>query len=605
MVRAHIYTTLLAIGLTAAVAEAETISYSYNVADSEASGYGYATTETYSAAIRVSNPLLVGKRIVGVRFRVPENGGSINPTVSGWVMSSLPADGPTEAAMKSSGSVTAEGTEFYVPFESAVELPPEGVYAGYSVTVETLASVARRYPLEIVNGDTEGGLYIYTPSRGKWTDAAAVSEKLSTMEVMIEGDFPSEAVAISLAGEQLVLTGEEASVNARITNYGTSAVTAIAYKTSISGEEYSGEYNLTEPLSARFGAYTDVTLRTKTPETPGDVLATIEVDGVNGELNEAYEPTSSANVTLTPVIPLNRPLVEEYTGLWCGSCPAGYVALEQGNLYYGSDFVAIAYHVNDALQTGVTQPSHPNGLPAVYINREKTAGPTETLERWAEARAKQVAADIDITLEWADSKRQALIATSKTTFIRDISAAHYAVVFTLVADKLTDRSWGQANYFSGQQNSGPFWDLFSKGGGYVYGLEFNNVPLLASAMNDGENALPTSIEAFRAYTHTHTFTLSDAQQNLLQNSGNLKVVAAIVDTSSPRLETLNSVCSGYSSAASVSQSVDEVAGEAKIVAVRYYSLQGQLLPEAPQRGNCIEVSEMSDGSIASKIIMAR
>ena len=34
----------------------------------------------------------------------------------------------------------------------------------------------------------------------------------------------------------------------------------------------------------------------------------------------------------------------EYTGLWCGYCPAGYVAIEELTEELGKDFVVLSYH---------------------------------------------------------------------------------------------------------------------------------------------------------------------------------------------------------------------------------------------------------------------
>ena len=52
----------------------------------------------------------------------------------------------------------------------------------------------------------------------------------------------------------------------------------------------------------------------------------LKVNGVDNEEEAVAEATTPVFVLNT--LPRHRSLLEEYTGLWCGWCPRGFVALE-------------------------------------------------------------------------------------------------------------------------------------------------------------------------------------------------------------------------------------------------------------------------------------
>lgn len=582
---------------------AKTIDFTYNVDREEPKGYGYGTLEPYYVAIRIDNPQLVGKQITGIRFSIPETGGRINPQVSAWVAPGLPEGAPEEDSMLAFQNSVMDGNTASISFPVPVQIPAEGVYAGYSLTVEELTSLSRRFPLNIATGDTPGGLYVFTPSRNKWTDAAIVSEKISTMVVTIEGEFPEVSAAVTVEEGQLVSNRSEGSFRADITNYGLQPIKELTYSVGIGDKTSEHTVKLSEEIPALFGAHSFISLPAGTPDKTDYTPLTMDITTVNGLPNQSPYKTAETFVILSPVIPVNRPLVEEYTGLWCGSCPSGYVALEQGNYYYGDEFVAIAYHVNDALQTKVPQPSQPGGLPAVYINRSKLAGPDVTLDKWNEIRPEQVPADIAVQIEWTDASRSALRARSRLTFINGAVNVKYSIGYILVADKLNNAAWGQANYYSGQMNSGPFWDIFNQGGGYVYGLDFNNVPLLSTPVRGVDGSLPSNIRPFVDYQHEYTFELSEADRTLLQDPSNLRVIAVLVNSSN--IISVNSVSSDYSRNAPVAQSVDRVEDDSPVIALDYFDLMGRPLKEAPEKGPYIRLVTRQNGSRSSSIIMSR
>ena len=300
-----------------------------------------------------------------------------------------------------------------------------------------------------------------------------------------------------------------------------------------------------------------------------------------------------------------RPLVEEYTGLWCTGCPAGYVAIEECSEKYGSDFVAIAYHVNDEIQSAaVTLPTSPKSVPAAYGNRQEIRGGVSSIGEFYTEEIEQGSAGASLTvrLEWTSRMRSQLRAVADVKFAENHSSADYRLAYCLVADGLKNRAWLQANRFSGMNYSGKYWDLFTKGGAYVANLEYNNVPCIFNDVKGIEGSLPKEIKAMENYTHSESFVLSKAKTRktnapLIQDNDRLRVIVILFDVRNGRV--VNCVSSEYSKDAPIAMSgVQDVEQNfnGSAVEVRYYSMQGVELNAAPRRGTpYIRVEIIADG----------
>ena len=62
----------------------------------------------------------------------------------------------------------------------------------------------------------------------------------------------------------------------------------------------------------------------------------------------------------------HRPLIEEYTGTWCGWCPRGFTGMEMLRETFGEDFIGVAIHNQDpmAVLTTSQYPSNIQGFPS-------------------------------------------------------------------------------------------------------------------------------------------------------------------------------------------------------------------------------------------------
>ena len=86
--------------------------------------------------------------------------------------------------------------------------------------------------------------------------------------------------------------------------------------------------------------------------------------------------TSAQDVNVDRV-PVHRPLIEEYTGTWCGWCVRGLVGMELLRQRFGDEFIGVAYHNDDPMEIMYTNdfPSSFWGYPTAFIERSREVDP--------------------------------------------------------------------------------------------------------------------------------------------------------------------------------------------------------------------------------------
>lgn len=247
-------------------------------------------------------------------------------------------------------------------------------------------------------------------------------------------------------------------------------------------------------------------------------------------------------------VPVHRPLMEEYTGTWCGWCVRGLVGMELLRDAYGDEFCGVAYHNDDPMQITTSYPNSVNGFPSAYIDRtssvdpfygfgNESAGILNAMQQFANQPAT---AGIDVTAQWVDEDRTAISVDVTTYFTTDVSNANYGIVVMLIADDLygTGSSWNQANYYA-YSSVAPsyandrFLGPWTKKPTSVSGIHFNDV--LVGTSNIIANSLPTTIVAYEDYSLNYTFTLNKLPKPaLIQNKDNLHVVVTVVNRTNRR-----------------------------------------------------------------------
>lgn len=632
--------TLSLMGLMALSAQAQNVAefdYGYATPDAETSAFGVGRLVKYDVAILINNPSLKGYEVVGVTAEISNREEcACAPEASGWLASELLQDKNynvmTDLALKNGlienvGSEDAPKYILNVDFDEPYTITDEPFYAGYTVSVTALKSWTQGYPVVTTpSANPQGGLYVHCdkgPSGTgykylEWTDLAESRAAVSTMTVRLRGPRGEESVKVTANSKIYPITGEEYSLPVTLTNFGFTEVDNIAYSVSCDDVKiYEGKLEFNDKISNRFGEQRDAELKFTVPSLAGDYAMTLTVDEVNGKPNLDSGKEISFEAIVRDYFPNHIPLVEEYTGLWCGQCPEAYVLLCETREKH-PELLYLAFHENDALMT-ISPGFLPavGGAPRLTIDRSSAGSYNEFEGNWLARRAEPAPADIDLYLSWTDDTKSQLRVDADVRFTESYDASNYALTYCLVADKMSDPDYKQRNFFyDDKSRTGKYWDLFVGKGMEVSGLEFNEVVLAFPDCKGIEDSLPETIVAGEKYSHHTTFNLADVKnvylasalygQNILKESDkeNLRVVGVITDLTTGKSYNCNTT--GYSGDASVynpdSSGIDEISSEistAQLISREYFTIEGLPLAQAPEKGMFIVVERYDDGRLVT------
>lgn len=420
------------------------------------------------------------------------------------------------------------------------------------------------------------------------------------------GMYAADFSARPFFSEKVVgLHGSDYLIPVGITNSGTQTISEISYKIECDGKTINGTYKFTPELGTRSSNFRWIDLEVPVPEAQGEYDMVMTIDKINGNDNENSRTSERTVLISSPIEVKNRPLVDEYTGLWCGACPMGYVALETLSEKYGHDFVAAAWHNGDAM---TTMPAYPTNVPS-YPNSAVNRGslqPVNNIEaNWEEARHQYTPAAISVTTEFGDDARSTLVAKAKVTFVENVDYADYGIGYILIADELSAPSWRQANNYAGSHSLvGKYAELFNEGRSMVSGLIFNDVVMGSSRAKGELNTIPASVKAFRDYEHEYTFklTMANAAGDIIaHDKEKLRVIAYVYDRNQERI--VNSCSSLY--AGQEESGIDEtLAEDLEIIGTLWYDLSGRKVA-ADTEGILIRADIHSNGKVTTKKVVNR
>ena len=260
--------------------------------------------------------------------------------------------------------------------------------------------------------------------------------------------------------------------------------------------------------------------------------------------------TSSAVPVGTP--PVHRPIMEEYTGTWCGWCVRGIVGMGLLREQLGEEFIGVAYHNSDPMQI-MNQYGYPNtinGFPSAFLDRTHSVDayygfgdtPGGIVSDYQALADIATTAGIEVVAHWTSDAKTEISVDMTTYFTENNTNAKYALEVMLGADDLygTASGWNQANYYSGYSsyNSDPYLKPWVSRPSTVSGLHFNDVLIFTSSRIS--SSIPTTITAYEDYTYNYTFPLTKLQKPaLVQNKDNLYIVVLVVDTSNGKVINAN------------------------------------------------------------------
>ena len=408
-----------------------------------------------------------------------------------------------------------------------------------------------------------------------------------------------------------------------LTNNGKNGIQNFTYEVAINGEKVDEKtITLDTPVENILGKKTiDLTFPTGTKSGVQNIVVTITK--INGQPNELTAVAKGVMFVLSESAKM-KPLIEEFTGTWCGWCTRGWVALEMLTNDFKDDAVIYAVHNGDPMEIDAFVPIvnyYGNGFPSMSINRTSTIDPYYGSEEYdyyvkydVQAAMEGLApASIDVKAVWANEAKTKINIETETKVMYDEAESSLGIGYVLIADGLkgTGRDWAQANYYSTESEVGEDLDKLTKMDDYIIGMEYNHVAVAGWGVEHGvEGSISGAIKAGQPIVGTFVADLDglligtdrtseDPDDHVtvldLIKDKNLKVVAYVVNKVTGEVLNADEVTLPAEYDATGIQTISDYTNS---VSARY-NAAGQLIT-TPQKG--LNIIKLSTGKTIKVIV---
>jgi len=535
--------------------------------------------------IPANHELIGGSTIKAVRVYVREGLANTMKDVSVWVSKTLPASLDAADYVQSVSSLAdgANDIELTTPF--AVD--NQAFYIGYAVTS------SNNYPIMCCGTeDVPNAFLICAPGNMDWDDLYGYGFGKLAFQIFADGVSLADNSATPFDfGTAYVLKGETTSVPVKITNNGKNDITSISY-TITTGSSTTEEATVTVD-NLPFNSSAEVSIPFAADDEAKKYIKTVTITKVNGEANEAtYYSAQGAVITITEK-PVPVPVVEEFTGTWCGWCVYGFTGMEKTHETFGDKVVLIAAHNSDPMEITDYNPimSRVSGFPSSFINRVIDAYPSaSTLNYYLNAILESITiADIQASAMWTSDDKTEISIDTKTKFVYSDDNGQFGIAYVLIEDGMsgTGSNWAQANYLSGGSGD-PDMEFWYNSGSKVSGLEFNHVAVGAWDIEHGViGSVNSTINA--GEVQNYNFKADITSKSVIQDKSKLKVATLLIDQSTGTIvNAAQATILDYDPS-----SVSGIRNATTTEAARY-TLDGRQVT-APQHG--LNIIRLSDGSV--------
>ncbi len=602
------------------LATESTVIFTY--AGDEAGYWGKGKSETYDVAIRINDPALAGKKIVGIRALINATEGVENTSL--WLSKEL-----TLETGETGGKVNVPDTysenveikkikelgvncgELATTLSAPYELTEDGIYVGYTLEVPKADKLTamQQNPLLLSPCDNPESLYIRASKDFlKWIPYNDRLNAAAIIYVTLEGEFPEYCIGIKNLESAYAAQNGEFSIKADLSNMGTQAAETLDYTYTINGGSHDVHFALEKPITTNFVSPTTVYLPIEAPGELGGYSLELTITKVNGQENLSSTATAATSVSVLPYVPLHRPLIEEFTGTWCGWCTRGFVALELLNETFGDSVVLAAYHSSDPMEVTSDFPVNVASFPSGSLNRNGVIDPYYGNYGDEDFGIKYdvidcinsvAPADIQVEASWDDAEKTKINITTKTRFFENMENHGYKIGYLLINNGLTGDtpSWNQANSYSQMAGKldGTYLEEISYWPQSVSGLTFNDVVVDVAAMKGVEGSIPENI-VYNEENKTN-YSINIAANKVIQDKEQLYVAAFIIAPNGTIMNANKTHVGGGSAVNTISSDASEVSAE-------YYNLAGSRVA-TPQAGIYVKVAKMSDGTVRTSKVVVR
>jgi thiol-disulfide isomerase/thioredoxin len=554
-------------------------------------GYSQACTIDAAIFIPANHAIAGGGSISAIRVWLGDDISKINGDMTLWISKTLPDNVSsadyTQKVAKSSISARLNEIQLNTPYA----VNNAGIYVGFTLSISS-----KSYPI-MSGGSDAANAFLYRVTGRSWDDISEAGYGKLALQVLLDGvTLKDNCASPADFGTSYVLKGKSVDVPVKITNFGANVITSISYTIATNGIASAEQTVSTGRVD--FNESKNVMI-----SFPADAGArrydkTLTITKVNGVANESALKVASGSLITIMEKPTVVPVVEEFTGTWCGWCPVGFDGMEKAHEQFGDKVALIAVHCGDQMEIEDYSPiaNLASSYPSSLINRNIDSYPSAGNLKYYindELQNRVAVASLQVSAAWTGTDKSAIKIDTDTKFVYTEDNGQYGIALALVEDGLKNPAWAQANYLS--QRSGyeslSFW---YNAGSVVSGLEFNHVPVAAWGIADGINgSVGSTIQA--GDIQSFAYEASIAGKSLIQDKSKLKVIAMLIDRSTGRIaNAAQTAINDYDASA-----IHAVSTTSEIREAGRCTLDGQRI-STPQHG--INIIRMNDGTVKKVIV---
>lgn len=580
------------------------ITYSANTGTKEVKYFGTAKKESFDVAMLLADKYTKGKKIETIKVPFPKNAEIGNVKI--WLTKKLTLENKKNVPDVMSLDATMDDSTAIVKFATPYTIDSDTLYIGYSFDVVELTE-RTQLPISLINEKGVQGLWTHSSRTYRsWLDKSTYG--CSAMQVELSGFNANDAYFEGFK-DYYNQVNIATPINLTLLNRGYNGIKSIDYSYSVGDKKVSDRLTLDAPIPACLNASTEFTVTLPAIEAKGKYPVTFSIDKVNGEANSEVA-TANSTMAIYNKLPKHRPVMEEFTGTWCGNCARGWIGLEVMTRLH-PDFIALAYHSGDVMQVidqknflgfDTENPAYPMAnIDRVYTDIDPYYGadmtPFGIEEIWKKQAEILAPASLEteaaFTPDGKDIKAKAILE-----FPEDVNDADkYSVEFVLVTDGLhgEGQAWEQSNYLEENEKGDypfPEADIFFAGSSSIPNMHYNDVVVATTRLRDGLIKLPAKVEAEKAFCIEGTITEVDSIKNManypvIQDSKNLRIVALLLNEKGEIVNGAQAKVTGYETTGI--RNINNNAAEADVPAI--YNLQGHRLQTMQKGLNIIRTKD--------------
>ena len=580
------------------------ITYSANTGTKEVKYFGTAKKESFDVAMLLADKYTKGKKIETIKVPFPKNAEIGNVKI--WLTKKLTLENKKNVADVMSLDATMDDSTAIVKFATPYTIDSDTLYIGYSFDVVELTE-RTQLPISLINEKGVQGLWTHSSRTYRsWLDKSTYG--CSAMQVELSGFNANDAYFEGFK-DYYNQVNIATPINLTLLNRGYNGIKSIDYSYSVGDKKVSDHLTLDAPIPACLNASTEFTVTLPAIEAKGKYPVTFSIDKVNGEANSEVA-TANSTMAIYNKLPKHRPVMEEFTGTWCGNCARGWIGLEVMTRLH-PDFIALAYHSGDVMQVidqkqflgfDTENPAYPMAnIDRVYTDIDPYYGadmtPFGIEEIWKKQAEILAPASLEteaaFTPDGKDIKAKAILEFPEAANDAD----KYSVEFVLVTDGLhgEGQAWEQSNYLEENEKGDypfPEADIFFAGSSSIPNMHYNDVVVATTRLRDGLIKLPAKVEAEKAFSIEGTITEVDSIKNManypvIQDSKNLRIVALLLNEKGEIVNGAQAKVTGYETTGI--RNINTNAAEADVPAI--YNLQGHRLQTMQKGLNIIRTKD--------------